>query len=161
MIPFQGYFWIRIVFPFFIHSGILAPSWHILNWRIILSWMDANFFKTRIHVCHHSLAFSVLSWPYLGVFKVSFLSPIFLFIHCQTCLWVCFLLLFWFFYFFLYFIVFFSLLIPVCFSFLGTFAFCCSFFTSPSSLISHPGLVFLFGFLRGTPILLQTNFAPE
>ena len=35
---------------------------------------------------------------------------------------------------------------------------CHSFFTSRSSLILHPGFVFLFGFFTGILILSQTNF---
>ena len=46
------------------------------------------------------------------------------------------------------------------FSFLRTFARCRNFHIYPSSLISHPGFVFLFGFLRGTPIISQANFPP-
>ena len=49
--------------------------------------------------------------------------------------------------------------IPLCFLFLGTFACCRTFFTCPSSLISHPGFAFLFGFLWGTLILSQISFA--
>ena len=47
-----------------------------------------------------------------------------------------------------------------CFSFLNTFACCYNFFTYPSSLISHPGFIFLFGFLWATPIQSRTKFAP-
>ena len=50
--------------------------------------------------------------------------------------------------------------ILVCFSFFSTFAYCWNFFTCPYSLISHPGFVFLFRVLQGTPILSQTYFAP-
>ena len=47
-----------------------------------------------------------------------------------------------------------------CFSFLSIFANCHSFFIRPFSQISHLCFVFLFGFLRGTPILSLTRFAP-
>ena len=46
-----------------------------------------------------------------------------------------------------------------CFFFLNIFACCHKLFTGPSSLISHPGFVFLFEFLKETTILSQTNFA--
>ena len=50
-------------------------------------------------------------------------------------------------------LVFWSQYILACFFFHSTFACCRSFFTSPSSLISNQGFVFLFGFIRGLPIL--------
>ena len=43
---------------------------------------------------------------------------------------------------------------------LYTFACFHSFFICPSSLISHPRFVFLFGFLNRMPILSLTSFAP-
>ena len=48
----------------------------------------------------------------------------------------------------------------VCFSFLSTFAYCRTFFIGPVSLISYWDLMFLFGFLRGIPVLSETSFAP-
>ena len=51
-------FRIKVVFFFLIHSRMLAFSWHLLCCRANLSWMNVNFFKTRIHVCHHGLVFT-------------------------------------------------------------------------------------------------------
>ena len=49
--------------------------------------------------------------------------------------------------------------ILACYSFLNIFACCRKLFTCHFSQISHPGFVFLFEFLWGTPILSQTSFA--
>ena len=61
-------FWIRLVFLFVIHSGILDSSKHLLTCRVNLSRMGW-IFKTRIHISHHVLVFSdfVLSWVLLLV----------------------------------------------------------------------------------------------
>ena len=56
----------------------------------------------------------------------------------------------------------FGLFIPTylrVFSFPSTFACSRSFFTCPSNLISSPGFLFLFGFLKGIAILYKISFA--
>ena len=44
--------------------------------------------------------------------------------------------------------------------FLSNFICCQSFFIRPSTLIFYPGFVFLFRYIYGMSILLQTSFAP-
>ena len=57
-----------------------------------------------------------------------------------------------------YFFVFSSQHVFTCFSFLCPFACGRNNFSSISSLVSFPGFEFMFGFLRGTQILLLTSF---
>ena len=49
--------------------------------------------------------------------------------------------------------------VPVCFTFLSSFACYRSFFICPSSLISHPYFIVLFGFRWGIPILSLPSIA--
>ena len=101
--------------------------------------------------------FFSLSWNVLFVCIVwpcfSFKSPFFrqylifpIMLYCSTCVLFCF-----------------CLFIPTyfhVFPFLNIFTCFRNFFTYDSSLISHPSFYFQFVFLRGTPTLLLTNFAP-
>ena len=56
MFPFQESFWIRIIYPFqyvcFLFTFTQLQSQSVVDRH--------DFFKTRIHVRHHSLAFSIL-----------------------------------------------------------------------------------------------------
>ena len=55
-------------------------------------------------------------------------------------------------------LIFSSLNTLACFSFLGTFVLCRSFYSWPSCQISHASNVFLFGFPKGQLIFSQTSF---
>ena len=47
MVPFFGWsFWMRVIFPFVIHSDMLASCRHLLSFKASLSWIDRHFFIT-------------------------------------------------------------------------------------------------------------------
>ena len=132
--------------PIFYSKVVLLPFIRLLVWSPSFS-LNLLF----------EFSLVILETPVLIVLldpvSVSFKSPffrqylsIYLFmLYCQTCLLFCFGL--------------FISKYPCVFPFLRIFP-CYTFFTCPSRLISHSGFIFLYGFLRGTAVLSQTNFAP-
>ena len=100
----------------------------------ILHWLVGRYF---FHYFGMS-CFVFIAWPCLGIFWVSILLPI-------SCLLFCFG---------------FSITThPRVFPFHTKITCCRSFFTYPSSHISHQDFVFFFGFLKRLTFLTQTSFA--
>ena len=122
--PFGYVLSIRVLF-----SKIVLPSLHLFA-----SLCSCNFYLLfgRLFFRYFGISCSIVSLDPVSVsFKLPFFCQYLLInlLYCQICL------LFWF-------SLFLSSIFS-CFSFFSTFASCCS----SSSLISHLGFVFLFGFL--------------
>ena len=64
-------FRINVVFPFVIHSGMLASSRYLLSCWDNMSWVNGVFFITRTHVYHHGLVFSNLLHDWVLLFVSS------------------------------------------------------------------------------------------
>ena len=131
---------------FFPSYSFILHFFYVLSFSIFYSKILSFFcFWLMICLCTHStnllveFSFVILEYPVLFVlmYSVQVSFDLFLPVVLTDLSVVVFLEIFSYF------------LVPLCFTFLRSFACCVSFCICPSCLISHPAFVFLFRVLRG------------